>query len=175
MAWILPPGGIDGRNGIVAVGTAGAAAADAFGGQPTALQRPVFLDGFLAVFRAGGQVAALPAQPGRERQLVDANRTDEEFLREIHGRASAWLDAAPEKSASSLATNSGSRSRTMNTKRLRWSSSGQASSFTSGYSTCCTPCSTIGCGSSCRFTMALKRRRFSARNEVSMPSADCRP
>src|SRR5512143_7349 len=107
MGRILLLGRVDGRNRVVAVGAAGATAADAFRGQPAALERPVFLDGFLAVFRAGGQVAALPAQPGRKCQLVDADRADEGFLREIHGCAPAWWDAAPEKSASSLATNTG--------------------------------------------------------------------
>src|SRR5574340_677120 len=166
MERILTSRRIDGRNRVIAVIAAGAAAADAFRGQPAALERAVFFDGFLAVFRAGRQVSALPAQPGRERQLVEADRADEKRLGEVQGAALAWPRAAPLKSASSLATNSGSRSRTMNTKRLRWSSSGQASSVTSGYSTCWTPCSTTGCGSSCRATMALKRNRFSARNEV---------
>src|SRR5574340_325380 len=175
MARILPFGRGGRRHRIVAVAAAGAAAADALGGEPAALERAVLFDGLLAVFRAGRQIAALPPQPGRQRHLVDADRPDEESLREVHGAVPAWLWAAPEKSASSRATNSGSRSRTMNTKRLRWSSSGQASSVTSGYSTCWTPCSTTGCGSSRRATMALKRSRFSARNEVSMPSADCSP
>src|SRR3569832_89225 len=175
MGRILTSRRIDGRDRVVTVIAAGAAAADAFRGQPAAFEHAVFFDGFLTVFRTGRQVTTLPPQPGRKCQLVDANRADEEFLREIHSCAPAWLDTWPDDDHRSLATNSGSRSRTMNTKRLRWSSSGQVSSRTSGYSTCCTPCSTTGCGSSFRFTMALKRSRFSARKEVSMPSADCSP
>src|SRR5512139_1364321 len=102
---------------VVAVAATGAAAADALGSEPAALECAVLFDRLLAVFRAGRQIAALPPQPGRQRKLVHADRADEKPLRDVHGAAPAWLAAAPEKSVSSWATNPGSRSRTMNTKR----------------------------------------------------------
>ena len=59
----LFPGGIDRGNRIVAVVAARAAAADPFGRQPAAFDGTMLLDRFLAVFRTGGQIAALAAQP----------------------------------------------------------------------------------------------------------------
>ncbi len=58
------PGWLDRGNRVVAVGATGPTAADAFGSEPASLERTMFFNRFLAVFRAGRQVAALPAQPG---------------------------------------------------------------------------------------------------------------
>src|SRR3569832_491104 len=97
MGRILTSRRIDGRDRVVTVLAAGAAAAAAFRGQPAAFAHAVFFDGFLTVFRTGRQLSTLPPLPGLKCQLVDANRADEKFLREKHKSAPAWLDAAPEK------------------------------------------------------------------------------
>src|SRR3974390_1844981 len=91
------------------------------------------------------------------------------------GRSSA---AAPTKASNSSRTVRSGRSRVMNTRRLRWSSSGQCSSRAVGWNTCCTPCTTTGVsGISASFTMPLIRNsllpwvaRSSSRNISSVPA-----
>src|SRR3569832_2515215 len=128
MGRILTSRRIDGRDRVVTVIAAGAAAADAFRGQPAAFEHAVFFDGFLTVFRTGRQVTTLPPQPGRKCQLVAANRADEEFLREIHSCAPAWLDAAPEKSARSRAAGAGAGARAGGAGRRRGAAAGRGAS-----------------------------------------------
>ena len=61
-----------------------AAAADAFYRQPAAAPRTVFFNRLAAVFGTRRQITALPPEPRRERELIQTDKDDQRFLREIH-------------------------------------------------------------------------------------------
>ena len=64
-------------DGVVAAGVEGVAAEEAAGGEGEAAGEAVASEGFLGVPGAGGVEAALPAEEGGERPLIDADDNDE--------------------------------------------------------------------------------------------------
>ena len=68
------------RHRIVAARVARVAVTDALDAQPGTLDRTVFLDGFARVLRTGRREAALAAEIGRQRNLIDAHEAHEKPL-----------------------------------------------------------------------------------------------
>ena len=76
-------------NWVVAATAPGVARQDALEGEPTALEKAVFLDGFDAVVRACSRIAATFADEGRQRHLIEPDQQNQQlsgqFCYALHG------------------------------------------------------------------------------------------
>jgi hypothetical protein len=74
------------RNRVVTGTPPGMTASYACRSQPCTPSGAVCLNGLDRVMRTGGQIAALPAQPWRQRQLIGTHQCDQHQRRPVAGR-----------------------------------------------------------------------------------------